>query len=203
MGEAVLLLSGHRTCRTPGRHRDGFRSRARRLRSRLAPILPTLTDADFDKWRCQRDFTTWKYAMWDAHMNMPTQMPNGRSRCFCGASIDIQSAGAHIRSAHSPAPGRQPFPTARAIATVGQSVDDLAGRANAAALPYHPRGDGSRAERYSGQHPESEGYARVSRSTSKWNHGRHGDRGIYSNSTPSFVCALKKGGQSWIWCSRF
>src|SRR5258708_15130318 len=57
-----------------------------------------------------------------------------------------------------------------------------------------PRGDGSHAERYSGQHPESEGYARVSRSTSKWNHGRHSDRGIYSNSTPSIVCALKKGG---------
>src|SRR5258707_12392049 len=51
--------------------------------------------------------------------------------------------------------------------------------------------------------PNSPGYARVSRSTSKWNHGRHGDRGIYSNSTPSIVCALKKGGQSWIWCSRF
>src|SRR6266481_5954720 len=94
----------------------------------------------------------------------------------------------------------------RAIEAHGIAVDhldDLAGRANAAALPYHPRGDGSRAERYSGQHPESEGYARVSRSTSKWNHGRHGDRGIYSNSTPSIVCALKKGGQSWIWCSRF
>jgi hypothetical protein len=70
-------------------------------------ILPTLTTADFDKWRDQRDFTAWKYTMWDARMKLPTQLPSGRSRCYCGASIDIKGAGAHIRSAHSPVPGVQ------------------------------------------------------------------------------------------------
>jgi hypothetical protein len=64
-------------------------------------IVPTLTDADFGKWRCQRDATAWKYAMWDSGMRMPTQLPSGRSQCFCGAPIDIQSVNAHIRSAHS------------------------------------------------------------------------------------------------------
>ena len=68
-------------------------------------ILPTLTDADFDKWRYQRDATAWKYAMWDSGMRMPTQQPSGRSQCFCGAPIDIQSVNAHIRSAHSPMAG--------------------------------------------------------------------------------------------------
>jgi hypothetical protein len=33
-------------------------------------------------------------------MKMPTQMPSGRSRCFCGVPIDIKGVDAHIRSAH-------------------------------------------------------------------------------------------------------
>jgi hypothetical protein len=38
-------------------------------------ILPTLTDADFEKWRYQRDATAWKYAMWDAGMNAIAERP--------------------------------------------------------------------------------------------------------------------------------
>jgi hypothetical protein len=64
-------------------------------------ILPRLTEADFQKWRYQRDATAWKYAMWDAGMKMPTQLPSGRSRCYCGASIDIAGVSEHVRSAHS------------------------------------------------------------------------------------------------------
>jgi len=63
-------------------------------------FLPTRTEADFQAWRDQRDRTAWKYAMWDAGMKMPTQRPDGRSRCFCGAKIDIRSTEQHIRDAH-------------------------------------------------------------------------------------------------------
>jgi hypothetical protein len=62
--------------------------------------LPTLTQAQFDKWRFNRDSTAWKYAMWDARLKMPTQTQDGRARCFCGADITIASTDAHIRAAH-------------------------------------------------------------------------------------------------------
>jgi hypothetical protein len=63
-------------------------------------LLPMLTEASFQQWRDQRDLTAWKYAMWDAHMKMPTQMPAGRSRCYCGAPIDIASMDRHALTAH-------------------------------------------------------------------------------------------------------
>ncbi len=43
--------------------------------------------------------TTWKYAMWDAGCRMPTQMPDGRSRCFCGAEIGVE-CGDHVYTRH-------------------------------------------------------------------------------------------------------
>jgi hypothetical protein len=33
------------------------------------------TDADFQAWRDQRDQTAWRYAMWAAHLKLPTQLP--------------------------------------------------------------------------------------------------------------------------------
>ena len=63
-------------------------------------FLPTRTEADFQAWREQRDRTAWKYAMWDAGMKMPAQRPDGTSRCFCGAEIDIRGVEQHIREAH-------------------------------------------------------------------------------------------------------
>jgi hypothetical protein len=38
--------------------------------------------------------------MWGAGCKLPTQMANGRSRCFCGAEIDITSMDARIYAAH-------------------------------------------------------------------------------------------------------
>jgi hypothetical protein len=38
--------------------------------------------------------------MCDAKAKMPTQMTNGRSRCYCGASIDLASMDKHVRTAH-------------------------------------------------------------------------------------------------------
>jgi hypothetical protein len=63
-------------------------------------ILPTLTEADFQEWRDQRDWTAWKYAMHDARLKLPAQLPSGRSQCYCGASIDIAGVPEHVRTAH-------------------------------------------------------------------------------------------------------
>jgi len=38
--------------------------------------------------------------MWDAGCKMPTQMADGRSRCFCGAAIDVETADQHVSAAH-------------------------------------------------------------------------------------------------------
>jgi hypothetical protein len=63
-------------------------------------FLSKRTEADFEEWRRDRASTAWKYAMWDAGCKLPTQMANGRSRCFCGVEITIADADAHIYSQH-------------------------------------------------------------------------------------------------------
>jgi hypothetical protein len=65
-----------------------------------ARLAPTKTEAHFELWRYQRDFTAWKYRMWDEKCQMPTQRSDGRSKCFCGAEITIASIPQHVREAH-------------------------------------------------------------------------------------------------------
>jgi hypothetical protein len=89
----------------PGGHQDGtaadFDCARVDFEAAWRAVLPGLSDADFDKWRYQRDATAWKYAMWDAGMKMPTQMSNGGAQCFCGADLTISSMSDHVRLAHS------------------------------------------------------------------------------------------------------
>jgi hypothetical protein len=89
----------------PGLHQGGtavdFGHARADFESAWRRILPTLTGADFQKWRWQRGLTAWKYTMWGTGMKLPTQLPSGRSRCYCGASIDIAGVGEHVRAAHS------------------------------------------------------------------------------------------------------
>jgi hypothetical protein len=67
----------------PGQHQDGtaidFDQARADFEAAWRGILPGLVAADFQKWRWQRDATAWKYAMWDAGMKLPTQLPSGRS----------------------------------------------------------------------------------------------------------------------------
>ena len=56
--------------------------------------------SDFDKYRQYRAHEAWKHAMWEAGCKLPTQMPDGRSRCFCGAEIDIAGTEQHVYTAH-------------------------------------------------------------------------------------------------------
>ena len=62
--------------------------------------LPGCTEADFAENRRQRAFTAWKYRMHDTGHQMPTCFPSGRSKCFCGAPLTIQSVDRHIEHAH-------------------------------------------------------------------------------------------------------
>jgi hypothetical protein len=59
----------------------------------------TKVAADLAAARVQKAFTTWKYTMWDRGMKMPTQMPSGVLRCFCGAEI-IKTMHEHVRAEH-------------------------------------------------------------------------------------------------------
>lgn len=64
-------------------------------------LQPQITTAMLDEWRHQRDFTAWKYAMWDAGCRLPTQSTTGKSRCFCGIAISSDSIEPHIYDHHA------------------------------------------------------------------------------------------------------
>jgi hypothetical protein len=50
--------------------------------------LPKRTEADFQAWRDQQDWTERKYAMWERGERMPTQKPNSLMTCPCGQVFD-------------------------------------------------------------------------------------------------------------------
>jgi len=51
-------------------------------------FLSKRTEADFQAWRDQRDWTERKYAMWARGERMPSQMPSSLMRCRCGETFD-------------------------------------------------------------------------------------------------------------------
>ena len=63
-------------------------------------VRPSYTDADFADYRRARAWTAWKQTMWETGRKLPTQTQEGRSRCFCGAEIDISSMQPHVTTAH-------------------------------------------------------------------------------------------------------
>ncbi len=89
----------HRGVREDGTAPDFFKARTA-FEAAWRRLLPKVTEADLAEHRRQRAWTAWKYAMWDAGCRMPTQLPGGRSRCFCGAEIDISGTSEHVYAAH-------------------------------------------------------------------------------------------------------
>ena len=63
-------------------------------------LLPQITQADFVEHRQHRAHEAWKHAMREAGCKLPTEMADGRSRCFCGAEIDIAGTEQHVYTAH-------------------------------------------------------------------------------------------------------
>ena len=51
-------------------------------------FLSRRTEADFETWRAQRDWTARKYAMWQAGKRMPSQKPRSLMTCTCGQVFD-------------------------------------------------------------------------------------------------------------------
>jgi hypothetical protein len=76
----------------PGQHQGGTAIDFDRARADIEgawrTILPTLTDADFQAWRHQRDWTEQKYAMWERGEKLPSQWPNTMICCPCGRTFD-------------------------------------------------------------------------------------------------------------------
>jgi hypothetical protein len=64
-------------------------------------ILPGLKEADFQKWRYQRDQTAKKYAMWERGEKLPSQYPSSMMRCPCGSTFDSHDpAGSYVHRGH-------------------------------------------------------------------------------------------------------
>ncbi len=88
----------------PRQHRDGsaptFEQARRKFLFIWRQILPTIDGAAFEAYRRSRAFHKWKYRMWNEGVKMPTQLASGKSKCFCGAEIDLTNTEDHIYSAH-------------------------------------------------------------------------------------------------------
>src|SRR5271167_3556000 len=73
----------------PGEHQDGtaadFEEARAEFEAAWLRILPALTEADFQAWRDQRDWTERKYAMWARGEKLSTQFPSSMMGCPCGA----------------------------------------------------------------------------------------------------------------------
>lgn len=51
------------------------------------------SEVDYQAQRDQREWTAWKYRMHDAALQLPTQLPDGFARCFCG---EIATMAGHV-----------------------------------------------------------------------------------------------------------
>jgi hypothetical protein len=65
-----------------------FKKARRYFNAAWKALLPTLTEADFEAWRRQRDWTARKYAMWARGEKLPSQIPSSRMRCVCGVTFN-------------------------------------------------------------------------------------------------------------------
>ena len=64
-------------------------------------LLPKLSAEDLAAYRRSRAFHEWKSMMWDPGCRMPTQVTDGRSRCFCGTEIGVADVERHVAAAHT------------------------------------------------------------------------------------------------------
>jgi hypothetical protein len=59
------------------------------------------TEADYQAWRDQRDWTERKYAMWERGERMPSQMPSSLMTCPCGVAFDSHDPeGSYVHRVH-------------------------------------------------------------------------------------------------------
>ena len=89
----------------PGKVRSGVRATFDEAKAGFEAawlqFLPTRTEANFEEWRDQRDWTEKKYAMWARGELMPSQKPNSMMTCPCGERFDSHDpAGSYEHRRH-------------------------------------------------------------------------------------------------------
>lgn len=88
----------------PGDHRSGvaetFDGARAGFQAAWDELAATCTEADYEAWRRQRDWTIWKDRTHDLALPLPTQRAEGVARCFCGEVVTTHSLDAHVRIAH-------------------------------------------------------------------------------------------------------
>jgi hypothetical protein len=88
----------------PGQHKSGSASTFDAARATFCGtwerLLPQIPHGAFDEYRRDRAFHRWKGRMWADGKPLPTQLANGRSECFCGAPIDVETSWQHIYHYH-------------------------------------------------------------------------------------------------------
>jgi hypothetical protein len=74
----------------PGEHRDGtapdFFTARRNFETAWREFSAKKTEADYQQWRDQRDFTARKYASWES--GEKPAPPSSMMRCVCGVTFD-------------------------------------------------------------------------------------------------------------------
>jgi hypothetical protein len=63
-------------------------------------LLPLLQPADFEAYRRNQAFHKWRHRTWSEGLKMPTQLASGRSKCFCGAVINLENTEQHVYTLH-------------------------------------------------------------------------------------------------------
>jgi hypothetical protein len=91
--------ASHRGVRADGTAKS-FNEASNSFESAWRELLPQITEADFSEHRRYPAWDAWKRAMWDTGCPLPTQVADGRSRCFCGAEINIAGVEQHVNAAH-------------------------------------------------------------------------------------------------------
>lgn len=76
----------------PGEHQAGTAATFDQARAEFEDawrvFLANRTEADFQAWRDERDWTDRKYAMWERGERLPSQIPTSLMRCRCGETFD-------------------------------------------------------------------------------------------------------------------
>ena len=79
---------------------DRFDQARHALEAAWRVFLAKRTEADFEEYRRDRAFHTWKQAMWAAGLQLPTQAADGQAVCFCGVAIGLKNMDVHVYAAH-------------------------------------------------------------------------------------------------------
>ncbi|MHC2279979.1 hypothetical protein ACVME8_006622 [Bradyrhizobium diazoefficiens] len=88
----------------PGEQRSGvaetFDGARAAFQAAWQELSATRTEAHYEAWRCQRDWTAWKDRMHRMALPLPTQRPDGVARCLCGEVVSNRTVDSHILAAH-------------------------------------------------------------------------------------------------------